>query len=167
MCKINSQTIAADGQAVATACNAIATAVQVTNPTLAADLRAAATALVAATANWQTGTPTTDINTAATAIEAVLAAIPQTAAFAPFVAIAVAAIDVLLGNISTQAIQMGVKLADIVAVTDHIDTLPANPWRGQYKMHGFRSHFEGPRAAFTQAWNGEVDKTPELGFPKL
>jgi hypothetical protein len=168
MCKLTSTSIAADGQAVATALNSIAVELAKTNPTLAANLKTAATALVTATANWQTGTPTADIETAATAIEALLNAIPQTAAYAPFVAIAVAALDIILANIGTQSVQTGDKVANALKVTDHVETvLPPNAWRGEYKIQGFRAHFENPRAAFAQAWNKQTDKQPEFNFPKL
>jgi hypothetical protein len=102
MCKITSAQIAADGKAVASAGTAIANAVAATDPALASELTTVSNALSAATTNWQTGTPTTDINTAATALEAVLNAIPETAPYASFVGIAVAALDVLIANIATQ-----------------------------------------------------------------
>lgn len=104
MCKVTPTQIAADGQAVATAINSIA-AQPTINPTVAADLKTASATLVAATSNWKTGDPVDDINTAAAAIEAVMADIPTTAPYASFVAIAVAALDILMANLSTQPAQ--------------------------------------------------------------
>jgi hypothetical protein len=80
-CSVN---IPADGNAVATAVLAIAAQVEASDPSLASKLTVAANALKAATANWTTGTLTTDINTAAVAVETILAAIPVTAVYAPW-----------------------------------------------------------------------------------
>lgn len=163
MCKVTSAAIAADGQAVATACNAIANAVKASNPTLAAELNAAATVLVTATSNWQTGTPVTDINTAATAIEAILAAIPATAPYASFVAIAVAALDILIGNLGTQTTQKSSYIGNARAVLAHVDTLPPNHWRGVAKIE----HSGNLRKGFIYTWNTQVAAQPELAFPTL
>jgi hypothetical protein len=171
MCKVTPSQIAADGNAVAQACNSIAAILEATNPTLAADLRTAATALQAATANWKTGDPTDDINTAGIAVEAVLAAIPMTAPYAAFVAIAVAALDVILANTATQAAQEALPpssqpVAKALLIKDHVETaLPDNPYRGMVHIH--RMPWEGPRTALVNAWNKEVEKVPEVGIPKL
>jgi hypothetical protein len=162
MCKVSSAVIAADGQAVATACRAIAAALEATDPSAATALNAAATVLVAATANWQTGTPVTDINTAAAAIEAILAAIPLTAPYASFVAIAVAALDILLANLGTQATQGTSSFANARAVLAHVDTLPPNHWRGVAEI----SHDGNLRKGFEGTWNkaaAEYTGTPAFG----
>ena len=167
MCKVTPSAIAADGQAVAAALKSIAAIEQPTNPTLAANLITAADALVTATANWQTGSPTADIQTAATAIEALLNAIPETAPYAAFVAIAVAALDIILANIGTQAVQTGNVVVDGLKVADAMEKLPPNHWRGEYKLSGFREHFESPRSAFVRAWNKQSDKQPQFNMAKL
>lgn len=165
MCKITASAIQSDAAAVAKAIQSIANAVQATDPSLATQLNAAAAALVAATSNWTTGSAVADINDAAQAIEALLAAIPFTAPYAAFVGIAVAALDILIGNLSTQSTQTSSTIANAKAVLAHIDTLPANQWRGKAQIH--RHVFEGPRSAFIGTWNDEVEKQPTLGFPKL
>lgn len=165
MCKITAASIAADGQAVATACTNIATAIEATNPTAAADLTQAAAELVAATANWQTGSPTQDINTAATAVEAILAEIPSTAPYAAFVAIAVAALDIILANVKTQPVQTGDAVGDALKVKTAVKSLPPNPYRGLVLIH--RHFMQNYRSAFIETWNTEVDEQPELGFVKL
>lgn len=164
MCKINAQTIASDGQAVATAIIAIAKAVETTSPTLATELTTAATTLVAATSNWQTGSPVEDINTAASAIEAILGAIPLTAPYASFVAIAVAALDILIGNLKTQPTQTANVVANALAIQAHVDTLPENQYRG---LVSIRPSIFGVRHGIVRKWNSQVEAQPELGFPKL
>ena len=164
MCKVTATAIASDGQAVAAAINAIASQPGI-SPTVAADLKSAAAALVTATSNWKTGSSVADINTAAVAVEAILNVIPATAPYASFVAIAVAALDVLIGNLSTQESQGPSPVANALAVVAHAETLPENHWRGTVRIK--RHAFEGPRTAFVNAWNSQVDAQPEFGFPKL
>ena len=159
MCKVTATQIAADGQAVSTAILSIANAPEV-DPTVAADLKTAATLLLNATSNWKTGDPLDDINTAATDIEAVLDVIPQTAPYAPFVAITVAALDILISNLSTQPAQSGSFIADAKMVANHVDTLPTNHWRGVAKI----SHHGDLRKGFEKAWNDAVEANPTLGF---
>lgn len=101
--------VQADGNAIATAINSIASLEQATDPGLAAKLAAAAQALQAATANWQTGSTIADIQTAANVVTTVLSAIPQTAMYAPLVAIATAAVEVLIANISNQPVPTSAK----------------------------------------------------------
>ena len=164
MCKVTANAIKADGAAVAQAITDIANQPSIT-PQLKTDLLAAAAALVAATSNWTTGSPVAIINDAAQAIEALLAAIPQTAPYAVFVGIAVAALDILIGNLGTQPVQGANTFANAKAVLAHIDTLPANPWRGQAQIH--RHVFEGPRSALIGTWNDARKAHPELNFPAL
>lgn len=165
MCKITASAIQQDGKAVATAVLSIATALEPTNPTLAAQLTTDASALTAATSNWTTGSAVADINDAAQVIETAMALIPQTAPYASFVAIAVAALDILIANLATQPTQTPVTpVANARAVVGHIDSLPMNPWRGKAEIH---VHEHGIRPAFEKAWNGAVDAQPALGFQKI
>lgn len=164
MCKVTTQAIQSDAAAVATAIDNIAAQPDI-SATLKTDLDAAAAALVAATSNWTTGSPVAVINDAAQAIEALLAAIPSTAPYAVFVGIAVAALDILIGNLATQPTQTASTVANAKAVLLHIDSLPANPWRGKAQIH--RHVFEGPRAAFIGTWNDAVAANPTLKFSKL
>jgi hypothetical protein len=162
MCEATETAIAADGQALATAINAIAAQPNV-DPAIAADLKAAATALVAATASWKTGTVLTDVNTAATAIEAILAVIPITAPYATFVAIAVAALDILIGNLGTQTTQGASYIGNARAVLAYVDTLPANHWRGIAVIQ----HGGNLRQGFIDTWNAAAVQQPQFNFPKL
>jgi len=165
MCKVTATLIAADGQAVAIAIDAIATQVKITNPTLSGQLTTAAATLVAVTSGWETGSTVTDINTAATAIESVLDVIPATAPYANFVAIAVAALDILIGNLSTQSAQTSNIVTNALLVFKNSKNLPVNHWRGAVKI---KRHFrEDARSAFIRYWNEAVDKNPDLKFPKL
>ncbi|MGB9407791.1 MAG: hypothetical protein WCA89_09650 [Terracidiphilus sp.] len=134
-CAITAAQMAADGQAVANAVLAIAKIT--TDPTLAANLITAANGLVSATANWQTGSPTAIINDAAGIVEVALAAIPQTAIFAPLVPIAVAALDIILAN--TQAAPAAALRA----------TAP-NPYHGYKISHRFG---RTPVGDFKASWN--------------
>jgi hypothetical protein len=165
MCKVTASAIQQDAAALAKAVNSIATALVTTDPTLSKELSAAAATLVTATANWTTGSAIADINDAAQAIEALLGAIPLTAPDAVFVGIAVAALDILIANLSTQPVQTTNTIANARAVLAHVDTLPTNHWRGTAQIH--RHIFEGPRAAFVGTWNDQVNKQPLPGFSKL
>lgn len=107
-CTISASQVTADGQAVAAACQSIAAQLAVTDPELAANLTKAANGLLAATQNWQSGSPIAIFNDAAAAVEAALAAIPVTSAYAALVAIAVAAVDVLIANINPASAKMTV-----------------------------------------------------------
>jgi hypothetical protein len=154
-CTPSAAEIAADGNAVATALLSIAALEQPTDPTAAANLTTAANALKAATANWTTGSPTADINSAATAVEVVLASIPQTAIYAPLVAITVAALDAILAA-------TGVKSAEATA--------SKNPYHGMAKIHRSLLHptLEG---AFKAAWKKaikDINKKQKANFlPQL
>ena len=164
MCKAIEAQIPADGAAIAKAVSAIAALEQSSNPELATELNAAAGVLVVATANWKTDTPTDDINTAATALQAILAAIPLTAPYATFVGIAVAALDILIANLATQGQQTTSTIANARLVLAYIDAMPENPYRG---MVHIKSSWLGPRRALHNAWNNQVDLQPELGIKKL
>jgi hypothetical protein len=165
MCKVTSSAIQADGKAVGTAVLSIATALQSTNPTLAAQLTKDAQAIEAATANWTEGSTTAVINDAAQVIEQAMALIPLTAPYAPFVAIAVSALDILIANLSTQPTQTPVTpVANARAVVAHIDSLKPNPWRGKAEIN---VHLRGIRPAFEKSWNDAVAANPGLGFSRI
>lgn len=166
MCHITPATIAADGQAVGTALNQIATALEATDPSMASKLQAAASALVAATSNWTTGSATADINDAAQVVEAILAAVPTTAPFAGFVAIAVAALDVLIANVGTQPAQTGSDLKNAMVVAHAIaPNPPDNPYHGvvQFKRHFLESYPNSMK----RTWNEHVDEAELPGFSKI
>ena len=164
MCKVVASVVAADGKAIDAALISIANVEQPINPTVAADLLAAGTALVTATANWQTGSAVNDINTAAAAIEAILNVIPATAPYAVFVAIAVAALDILMANLGAQSALTGNYIKDARMVAKAIDNLPPNHWRGQAKIQ----HNGDLRKGFENTWNAEVDARPDIkGFSHI
>lgn len=159
MCTISASEIKADGQAIAAALEDIAVLEQPIDPTLAANITTAANALLTVTSNWTDGSSEALFNDAASAVEAVLAAIPETAAYAPFVAIAVAALDILIANIGTPAAP--VTTASVRATMDRIDALPPNPWRGKATIVHHHNH--SLLQDFVESWNEEVDKQPTLG----
>jgi hypothetical protein len=163
MCSISDAQIKADGQTIGTALIDIADILAATNPTLAADLTTAAQGLETVTANWTSGSSKALFDDAALAVETVLADIPQTAAFAPFVAIAVAALDILIANIGTPAAP--ITPTTVSATMDRIAALPPNPWRGQAKI--VHHHMHSLHSDFLSAWNDEVNKAPKLGITKL
>lgn len=141
-CKPTASQVSADGAALAQSLNAIAALeTQQGNAALASQLGEAAKALTAATANWQTGSAVADINDAATLAEIALAAIPTTAAFAPLVPIAVAAIDALLANVggSTTATSSP-AVGSVHAATPKL----------QHRV------LRSPEGDFKAAWNGQV-----------
>lgn len=165
MCKISPSQIAADGMAVNEALDAIANVEEATNPVLANELKAAGTALVTATANWKSGDSTADIEAAASAAETILDAIPETSQYATYIALAVTALDILLGVIGTQDKLTANLVKDSKLVVNHINNLPPNHWRGLVKIKRFPG--EAPKTALVRAWDGQNKKQPELGMPTL
>lgn len=151
-CAPSTSQIAADGQAVATALLSIANIEAVSNPQLAQNLTTAANALSAATANWKTGGSVAILNNAANAVEIALAAIPQTAAIAPLVAVAVAALDAIIANINPTS-----SAKDTVRV--------ANLYRGEAHIHHrWGRSIEGD---FKAAWNMAARSNPALNSAVL
>lgn len=149
-CTVSQAQVVADGHAVSTALLSVAKIEAVTNPQAAENLTTASNALLAATSNWKPGSAVADINAAANAVEIVLAAIPQTAVFAPLVAIAVAALDVLIANTNSAN-------PSVSAV--------ANVYRGKAHIHHrFGRSKEGD---FKAAWNAAVKANPALASAKL
>lgn len=151
MCKITDQQIVADGAAVAQALKNLAAALEATDPTLAANLIAAANALVAATQNWQTGDTLTDIETAEQAAIAVLNAIPVTSPYAPLVAIAFAALNLLIANSQTQtpASEPAVSVRELLKKEDSLNT--DSPWHGKASIE--HNPFHSIRVNFENTWN--------------
>jgi hypothetical protein len=170
MCHITAAEIKTDGAAVAQAIQNISTVIAAEgNTALAARLSESAGALLAVTNNWTTGSPVADFNSAASAVEAVLALIPQTSALVPFVEIAVTALDILIANVggSPAAGQPAAAITPeaVHAMQAKIATFPANPYRGKVEIK--RSHFQSPRTAFKNAWNAEVDNATVPGMTKI
>jgi hypothetical protein len=170
MCTVTAAEIKTDGAAVAQAVQNIATVLSTEgNPTLAGQLSKAADALLVVTNAWTTGSAVADFNDAASAVEAVLALIPQTSALVPFVEIAVTALDILIANIggSPAAGQAPAPITpeSVKQMQATIATFTPNPYRGKIEIK--RHHFQSPRSAIKNTWNAEVDKAPEVGVAKL
>jgi hypothetical protein len=142
-CTVSAAQIQADGKALHEALLSVANIYTLTSPTAAANLVTAANALLAVTQNWQTGSSIAIFNDAANAVEVILAAIPQTAAIAPLIPIAVAALDILLANVNPKASN---------AVALHAMASPkGNPYRGKATIkHRMGRSIEGD---FKAAWN--------------
>lgn len=151
-CTASAAQIQGDGAALAQALNSLA-AVETTegNTEAAANLTKAADAMLAATKNWSTGTPTAIITDAANVAEIALAAIPQTAAIAPFIPIAVAALDVLLANIPGAAVAPNMR----GVAPMYSSFVPAHKL-GRSK-----------RGDFIAAWNETVREHPSVGVKPL
>ena len=166
MCKINAAQIKADGQAVGTAVLDIAGLLQTTDPSLAAQLTSAANGLIQVTANWQEGSAVAILQDAEQAVIVVLNLIPVTSPFAPFVAIAFAALNLLIANSQTQPQQTGDALHDAHLLLTVAKTLNTDsPWFGKAQI---KHHFlNSPTKDFTSAWNGAVVANPEAGLAKL
>jgi hypothetical protein len=166
MCKITSAQIAADGKAVGTAIDSIAGLLQATDPTLATQLKAAGDALIQVTSNWVTGSPVAILQDAEQAVIVVLNLIPLTSIYAPFIAIAFAALNLLIANAVTQPQQTGNGVHDAylllhVAKTQNTDS----PWFGKATI---KHHWDkSPAQDFSTAWDGEVDLNPTLGVAKV
>lgn len=153
MCKVTSQMIVSDGQAVGQALENLATAIQGTDPTVAADLNSAGQAVIAATSNWQEGSALTDVEDAEQAAIAVLNVIPVTSNFAPLVAIAFAALNLLIANAQTQSQQTGDSVTDAHALLVKAKSLNSDsPWAGKAHIH--HDIMRSPRKDFEAAWNG-------------
>lgn len=150
-CQNLDQQIQADGAAIATAVQQIAALEQGVNADLSAKLSQGATALLAAVKNFSSTSAAADVVSAANAIEAVLAVIPQTAAFAPLVPIAVAAIEVLLANLPGSAAPAA------KAIQAHAMVRPKVAYAKAEIKHRFGRTVEGD---FKAAWNAQAAKIP-------
>jgi hypothetical protein len=169
MCTVTASQIKSDGAAVSSALNNIATVLNTTDPALGAKLSAAAGALLAITNAWTTGSSVAVFNDAASAVEVVLAMIPQTSALVPFAEIAVTALDILIANVggSPAAGQpaAAITVESVKTMQAKIATFPANVYRGKREIK--REHFQSPRDAFKNEWNKEVDAAPAAGIAKI
>lgn len=161
MCKVTASMIVADGAAVGQALNNLSVALQASDPTLAANLASAATAIIAATANWQSGSTLNAVIDAENAAIAVLNVIPVASPYAPLVAIAFAALNILITNAQTQDSQTGNVVTDAHALLTAA-AATASPWQGkaQIKHHFMRS----PRKDFEAGWN---EKAVPLGVGEV
>lgn len=150
MCKITAQTIVADGAAVGTALENLGTAIQAEDPSLATSLESAGEAVVNATQNWKDGDALTEVEDAEQAAIAVLDVIPVTSAFAPLVAIAFAALNLLISNAQTQTTQTGNAVADAHTLLTHA-AQRTSPWQGKAKIE--HNPFHSVRKNFENTWN--------------
>lgn len=152
MCRPNSQQIVADGQAIGTALDNLAAALEATDPELAGNLKKAGDAIVAATENWKDGDTLTEIQDAEQAAIAVLNVIPATSEFAPLVAIAFTALNLLIANAQTQPNQTGNAMANAHVMLAHEARINTDsPWHGKAEI---KHHFlNPPRKDFETAWN--------------
>lgn len=166
MCNITANQIKEDGQAVANAVLAIAKIEAPINPELAANLTTAANGLIAVTSTWTQGSSVAIFNDAATVLEVALGAIPETAAIAPLIPIAVAAIDLLIANIGnpSPAITPDAVKVTMFRVEQHAAINP-NPYRGKAVIP--HSHWRSMKDDFISAWDKTADEHPELASAKL
>lgn len=157
-------TLIADAQAVANACLSIAKIEQTASPTLADNLTAAANALIAATTGWTSGSPTAIINDAAIVVQAALAAIPETAAIAPLIPIAIAALDIILANTQpSPAPSAAVLQARAAAATNpYAPTAKAIESALNHRSFTHWTKTGNLRPAFTSMWNKTAKSTPGL-----
>jgi hypothetical protein len=160
-CTPTATEIQKDGQALNSTLTQLAAVEQPLNPTLAANLLTAANALEAVTANWQTGNPVAVFNDAANAVDVALAAIPQTAAVAPFIPIIVGGIDLLIANIP------GATSTTSVAIAYN----PVQVSLARYRAEGATAvkptRFGTPRSAFIAAWNKQLAAHPTAGLSPI
>lgn len=168
MCKITAAQIQADGQTVGDAILQIANAVKAEDPTLAGELTTAADGLIAATANWQEGSATAILEDAENAVVVALNLIPLTSPYAPLIAIAFAALNLLIANTQTQAQQAAATSSEQkISIVAH--AAASNPTGSQWFGKADVKHqFLRPlRKDFESAWNGAVESHPELGCKKI
>ena len=160
-CSPTTTQIQNDGQALYNTLAQVAAVEQPLNPSLSANLLLAAKGLLAVTSVWQTGSPVADFNDAATAVEVALAAIPQTAAVAPFVPIIVGGIDAIIANIP------GAKATTVSTVySAQANGLNLAAYRLEAVSVVKHKAFRSPEGDFKAAWNGEVTSHPVPGiFP--
>ena len=80
-----------------------------------------------------------------------MSAIPITAPYATFVAIAVAGLDILIANLATQPTQTANVVANAQALEAHVETLPENPYRGVITLRP--TMFHNIRQVTVNRWN--------------
>jgi hypothetical protein len=160
MCHISSDALKADGVTLATALKAISGFID--DPTTKTSLLDAANALTAATSTWDGSENAKNIlDTAASSAESILHDIPTTASIAPWVAIAVSALDVIIANVGNPP--EPTTVAQIRGTVSRIQALPPNPHRDKASV----IHTGNLRKDFIDAWNNKVDEIPMLPVPKL
>ena len=157
MCKVTQAMIVADGAAVGSALDKLGVAVAVTDPSLGTSLETAGNDIVAATQNFQTGDTLAVVDDAENAAIVVLDSIPVVSVWAPLVAIAFTALNLLIANSKTQSTQTGNAVVDAHALLK-VAAQTQSPWQGKAKishnpLHSMRKNFEN-------AWNEEA---PKLG----
>jgi hypothetical protein len=176
MCTITASEIQADGMAVSNALLAVAKIEAAISPTLAANLTTAAQALLAVTSTWTSTSAITLFNDAATAAEIALAAIPETAAIAPLIPIAIAALDILMAQLPTSpaagkvAAKLGPK--EYKAMNDRIAAYAfthPNPYRLSVPTSILIHHafMRSPRDDFRAAWNSVAKAHPDLAGARI
>lgn len=167
MCENIAATVQADGKVLDEALDQLAAAVEPTNATLAATLTTVGAGIESATANFQTGSATAIIDDAEGAALTALELIPLTAPYANFAAIAFAGLNLLIANSKTQPAQAaattGVAKMMIVAHAASVNT-SGSKWFGKAKID---YHHGGVRKGFENAWNGEAEEHPDLGFKPI
>ena|ERR1700677_1916387 len=156
MCKITAAQIQADGEAVGTALENLADAVQANDPGLASELTAAGKGLIAATSNWQEGTALDVVEDAEQAVIVALNLIPLTSPFANLAAIVFAALNLLIANSQTQPTQPTGTIAAAHALLAHAATLnTTSQWYGKAEI---KHHFlNPPRKDFEEAYNAAAE----------
>ena len=164
MCKITATQIAADGAAVGTAMKNIAALI--VDAAVAGKLTAAADALIKVTGNWTTGSAVADLEDAENAAIAVLNLIPVTTPYAPFVAIAFAALNLLLANSQTQTTQTSNAIANAHRLLKHEETINTDsPWFHKAEIEHHFMH--SPQQDFVAAWNKAEEANTGLGIKRL
>ena len=163
MCHITDQEIQSDGQVLSTALNNVAKLLPASEATVATDLQTAASKLLQVTSTWTTGSVVADFNDAASVAEAALGAVPQTAAVAPLIPIAVSALDLLIANVGHPS--ENVTVASVKASVARVDALPPNPYRGKAVIP--HQHFRSLRDDIKAAWDQVTKVYPELAPAKL
>jgi hypothetical protein len=161
-CVISEAELKSDALTLAGALTSLATAIQGADPTIAADLTKAATGLTDAADAPSTGIAWEDaLNAAAAGAEGILALIPATALFAPLIAIAVTALEAILGNTTTTASASSKLKAERLSLT------PEQATNLVFYIHAgnaiVRHHaFHSPKRDFKDAWNPQAK---DLGYP--
>lgn len=115
-------------------------------------LRQAVASLKAAEATWQGGGVVNVVISALNTVEAIVAVIPQTAAYAPLVAVLVAGIEAILIAFEPQQ-PAAAKKASRAMVAN------SNPYIGRAKVASVKDS--------KKQWNAIVDANPQLALARL
>ncbi len=162
-CSTTASQVQADGQVLYNTIIQLAAVEEPMNPALAGNLTTAAQDLLAVTSVWQTGSAVATFNDAANAVEAALAAIPQTAAVAPFIPIIVGGIDLLIANIpgSTATPSASTSLTSLHVAAN------LNVYRIESQVLVHHRAFRSPEGDFRAAWNAVVKEHPVPGISAI